>query len=239
MHKFRFILLFLVLTIGVVIPSKVWSQQDSLSFRSPKKPIPRPAAVLIDTIRVDSLARVDTTGKPKWNRPTKALLLAMVIPGAGQVYNKKYWKLPILYAGVGAAAYFWFTNQKGYFEFKNRYTAEYDLLQADPAHEFLYYSDKTGAYYTSINQLSSERDNFRRYRDLAVAGSLALYVISLLDAYVDAHLSTFDLSPDLSMSIDPLLYRQNNVNFGAGLTIGFKFKNNRLQKSRLYNSSFN
>jgi hypothetical protein len=228
-----------MLTFGVAISNEVWSQQDSLSFRSPKKVLPKPAAAEADMVRLDSMAVADTLLKPKWNRPTKALMLGLIVPGGGQLYNKKYWKLPILYAGIGAAAYFWISNQSGHSEFKKKYALEYELLEANPAHNIAYYSDRTDYFYSSINQLSSERDNFRRYRDLAVAGSIAFYVLSLLDAYVDAHLSNFDLSPNLSVSVNPLLYRQNNANFTAGISVGLNFKNNRLRHSQLYSSDFN
>ncbi len=98
-------------------------------------------------------------------------------------------------------------------------------------------SNDTKSYYTSVSQLASDRDTYRRYRDLSIAGSVALYAISILDAYVDAHLRTFDLSPDLSVTAKPLFYK-NNATFVTGVSLNFNFKNNRSQYNQLLKKDF-
>ncbi len=179
----------------------------------------------------------DSVPKKKWSSPKKAMVLALICPGAGQVYNKKYWKLPILYVGAGVLAYFWVTNQQLYKEFETQYTTQYANVQANPTYTFVYFSEATQSYYTSVGQLSSERDTYRRYRDFSIAGSVALYAVSILDAYVDAHLKDFDLSPDLSFSVKPLFYK-NNATFVTGLSLNFKLKNNKIQQSQFVKRHF-
>lgn len=173
----------------------------------------------------------------KWSRPKKTMVLAMLMPGAGQVYNQKYWKLPILYAGVGAVVYFLYTNQKTYNELKGAYTYYNTMLTANHAFSFSFPSSNTGNTYTSVNQLATDRDTYRRYRDMSIAGAAVLYVISVLDAYVDAHLRTFDLNPDLSVSINPLFYK-NNTTFVTGISLNFNFKNNRIRSNQLSRKYF-
>ncbi|HVD98679.1 MAG TPA: DUF5683 domain-containing protein [Cytophagaceae bacterium] len=176
--------------------------------------------------------------KQPLSAPKKALLLSLALPGAGQAYNKKYWKMPILYAGIAACAYFWVTNQQAYHEFKNAYDRNYIALQANP--DFIIYEDhlKYGSLqvYTSLAQLSTDRDTYHRYRDLSIAGSVALYAIAALDAYVDAHLKEFDLSPDLSLSVKPTFFKyyNNNATFTPGISMGLRFKNNRSFDNQLY-----
>ena len=175
--------------------------------------------------------------KSKWSRPKKIMVMAMILPGSGQVLNHKYWKLPILYAGIGAMTYFWVSNQHLYHEFKREYKTQNHYLSLDPSYTFVYYSQRTQSYYTDVGQLATDRDTYHQYRDMSIAGSVALYAISILDAYVDAHLSTFELNPDLSLSIKPLFY-QNNTNFVSGLSLNLKFKNNRIHHNQLLGRDF-
>jgi hypothetical protein len=175
-----------------------------------------------------------------WSRPKTAMVWAMVLPGAGQAYNRKFWKMPILYVGAGVLAYYWITNQRGYSEFNKAYDRNYDILLNDPSYQVYEDNLKYGSsfVYTSIDQLATERDTYRRYRDMSIAGSVILYTISILDAYVDAHLSTFDLNPDLSLSVKPMFYNYNNVTFAPGLSLSLNFKNNRISKNQLIKRVF-
>lgn len=236
MNKFQFIAVAFFLW-GVIFSSKnATAQNDTIP------PVIRETAV--DTtggVPRDAIGQ-DTSGnkKKKWSRPKKALVWALVLPGAGQAYNHRYWKMPILYAGIGACAYFWITNQVGYSEFKKAYDRNYTAQQADPT--YVIYEDNlkhgTLQVYTSLAQLSSDKNTYRRYRDLSIAASVALYGISILDAYVDAHLREFDLSPDLSFSVKPLFYNYNNATFAPGLSLVLKVKNNRTHYNQLYRGSF-
>ncbi|HWZ21901.1 MAG TPA: DUF5683 domain-containing protein [Cytophagaceae bacterium] len=189
------------------------------------------------TLRDSSFVIVENEKHKKWSRPKKTMIMAMILPGSGQAYNHKYWKLPILYAGIGAVVYFWTTNQKLYREFKNEYTTQSGILANNPTYQVDYFSKATGNVYTSVDQLASDRDTYRRYRDMSIAGAVILYGISVLDAYVDAHLRDFDLNPDLSVSIKPMFYK-NNTNFVTGLSLSLNFKNNRIRPNQLLRKDF-
>ena len=147
---------------------------------------------------------------------TKATLLAIFIPGAGQIYNKAYWKLPILYGGAAALGYVINYNAKGYTRFKRAYDIR---MQNNPniVDEFNGVSDE---------QLLTTRNNYRRYRDMAIFYSIGLYALSIIDAYVDASLNTYDIS-DLALRVEPMCDFQN-LRFASGASptpvAGLSFK---------------
>lgn len=122
----------------------------------------------------------------------KATLLAIMFPGAGQVYNKSYWKLPILYGGFATLGYVIAFNGKGYVRFSKAYNDK----MAGNKDEF------NGRYSEEV--LRNTRNNYRRYRDMAIFYTIGLYVVSIVDAYVDASLSRYDISDNLSMSVEPM-----------------------------------
>jgi hypothetical protein len=184
--------------------------------------------IIRPVITKDSLLADSSQMKRKpWSRPKKAMVWAMVLPGAGQAYNRTYWKMPILYAGLGVLTYMVVINQGGYSEFSTQYEHHYKMGAEDPTYTFIWHSSRTDFNYSTLNQLRTERDAFRRQRDLAAAGILLCYTISILDAYVTAHLKDFDLSPDLSMSVKPMFYTYNNATFipTPGVSLSLKFKN--------------
>ncbi|MEG2758574.1 MAG: DUF5683 domain-containing protein [Rikenellaceae bacterium] len=143
----------------------------------------------------------------------KATLLAVMLPGAGQIYNKAYWKLPILYGGFAALGYVIAYNGKGYTRFKAAYNA---LTDGNPStvDEF------NGAYAEDV--LRNTRNNYRRYRDMAIFYTVGLYALSIVDAYVDASLNKYDISDNLSMRIDPMFDISNTTiaNRGGGAPSG-------------------
>ena len=175
----------------------------------------------------DSLAAgVDSTSimlqkqprqKRDWNtwkpNPQRALWLALVLPGAGQIYNRKYWKLPIIYGGFMGCIYALSWNNMMYKDYSQAYL---DIMDDDPTTESY---NKFLHLGVEINQSNEERykklfksrkDKYRRWRDLSFFAMLGVYAISVIDAYVDAELSVFDISPDLSMRVGPAVINQNN-----------------------------
>ena len=137
--------------------------------------------------------------------PTKATWLAVVFPGGGQIYNRKYWKLPIIYGGFAGCAYALSWNSKMYKDYSQAYL---DIMDDDPntnSFEDLlppnYKYDKEQLTKT----IKRRKDTFRRYRDLSIFAFIGVYLISVIDAYVDAELSNFDITPDLSMKIEPAI----------------------------------
>ena len=148
--------------------------------------------------------------KRDWNTwkpdPQRALWLALVIPGAGQIYNRKYWKLPIIYGGFMGCIYALSWNNMMYKDYSQAYL---DIMDNDPNtasyNKFLH----LGRTITKDNEarykqlFKSRKDKYRRWRDMSFFVMLGVYAISVIDAYVDAELSVFDISKDLSLKVEP------------------------------------
>jgi hypothetical protein len=151
--------------------------------------------------------------------PRRAALLSLALPGAGQVYNHSIWKVPVIYAGLGAITYFVVDNNKSYVAFRDAFSACKD----DPTCTQADVDLGSGPRTYQFSDLLSNRENFRRYRDLNIIVGGLWYTLNVLDAYVDAHLRTFDVSDDLSMQVKPkLIFNQAAGNapvFGAAFTL--------------------
>lgn len=154
--------------------------------------------------------------------PTKALLFSALVPGLGQIYNKKYWKLPIIYGGLMGCVYAMTWNHGNYSDYSNAY---WGTVQKDPImHKDLWQNFVTGSIdwnddeamlakardVNFQNQLKRRKDYFRRFRDMSIFIGVGVYVLGMLDAYVDAHLFDFDISPDLSMRVEPTITPGNS-----------------------------
>jgi len=153
----------------------------------------------------------------KRHSPTKATLMSMCLPGLGQIYNKKYWKVPIIYAGIGVFTYLIVFNTNYYLEYKSAY------IEA-------FHGDSTGSYgdivrKLSLDQILSSREYYRRNLEITIIFTAIWYVLNIVDAAVDAHLFTFDIKNDLSLRIEPVLippaaqYR----NYSSGVRLCLKF----------------
>ena len=163
----------------------------------------------------DTTNTVVTIKKGVSHSPKKAALLSTILPGAGQVYNKKYWKLPIIYAGVAGLAYSFQFNQSRYVKYRDayKYRIDNDATTTD---------DYIGLY--SDDNLNTLQKYYHRYRDLTVIGFAALYALNIIDASVDAHLFTFDVSDDLTMKVEPTLINTVGMNnYTTGLSLKLKF----------------
>ena len=166
---------------------------------------------LVDTLSVKKQKRDWKTWRPN---PKKALWLAIVIPGAGQIYNRKYWKLPIVYGGFVGCAYAMRWNNMMYKDYSQAYI---DLTDDDPNtksyERFQQFSNRiTDANIQRYQELFKNRKNrFRRWRDLSFFVMCGVYAISIIDAYVDASLSEFDISDDLTMRVAPTIINNKNV----------------------------
>lgn len=161
--------------------------------------------------------------------PTKATWLALVIPGGGQIYNRKFWKLPIIYGGFAGCAYALTWNNKMYKDYMQAYKdAALGNWEANSIHDLLPpgYLDRTPK--TQITEtLRKQKDTYRRYRDLSIFAFIGVYLISVIDAYVDAELSNFDITPDLSMRVEPAVinsqYSIGRSNKSVGVQCSFRF----------------
>jgi hypothetical protein len=124
--------------------------------------------------------------------PKRAALLSTMLPGLGQAYNKKYWKIPLVYAGLGTSIYFIIFNSTEYNKFHGEFVK---ASNADATHPY------NGIY--SILQLGNATEYYRRNRDLSYAITAGIYALNIIDATVDAHLFFFDISDQLSIHITP------------------------------------
>ena len=152
----------------------------------------------------DSLSR--ELKRKQWvPNPTKATWLALVIPGGGQIYNRKYWKLPIVYGGFAGCAYALTWNGKMYKDYQAAYVdAVNEKWDSSSITDLLPpgYIDRVS--HSQITEtLRKRKDTYRRWRDLSIFAFIGVYLISVVDAYVDAELSNFDIGPDLSMKVEP------------------------------------
>lgn len=155
----------------------------------------------------------------------RATTLATICPGAGQIYNKSYWKLPFVIGGLASTIYIIDWNNRGYKRFKKAYElrSAYDMALQDPNVIDKPTSSKDefrGAY--SAEFLKNLKDNYRRNRDLSIIITAGLYVLQIIDAHVDAHMKDYDISDDLSMSIEPAInYTYVPAEGGNRPTFGF------------------
>ncbi len=162
--------------------------------------------------------------------PRKAVIYSALFPGMGQVYNRKYWKLPILYGGFVGFTYAITWNNGLYRDYLGGYQ---DIMDSNPEtnrwHNLLPYGRDPGTvdvkWFTDV--LQKRKDYYRYYRDLSIIGTVALYMLAMVDAYVDAQLFDFDISPDLSMRVEPAVLKQQQTGMSAvssyGLQLSFNF----------------
>ena len=157
----------------------------------------------------------------------RALWLAMVVPGGGQIYNRKYWKLPIVYGGFVGCAYALGWNNKMYKDYSQAYL---DIMDNDPNtksyEDFVPPSVSIEGQEDRFKEIFRKRkDIYRRQRDMSIFCFIGVYVLSIIDAYVDAELSNFDISKDLSMKVEPTTFNDfNTKNFNTvGLQCSFNF----------------
>ncbi len=186
------------------------------------------AAIAADTAHVRH-KRDWATWKPDAKR---AMWLALVLPGAGQIYNRKYWKLPIFYGGFVGCAYAMRWNNMMYRDYSQAYL---DIMDDDPNTQSYNQFLHLGTQITSANQsrwqevFRKRKDRYRRWRDLSFFVMVGVYALSVIDAYVDASLSEFDISPDLSLHVAPAIINANDMaanrltNAGVGLHCSIQF----------------
>jgi hypothetical protein len=168
----------------------------------------------------DSLSKKDSTNTKAvdstayLHSPRKATLYSTFLPGLGQAYNHKAWKIPIIYAGFGALGYsLWFNNHY-YKQYKNYY----EMRLKDPKATIGGY----GPEYTDVI-FKSAQDYYRRYRDLTIIGCFALYVLNIIDATVDGYFYEYDISNDLGLKVGPALL-PNDKYTSPGVSILLNFK---------------
>ena len=173
---------------------------------------PKPDSLVVDTAAILDLAN-NLLPRKRYKRdlvnfkpdPIRSMWLGLVFPGGGQIYNRKYWKLPIIYGGFLGCVYALTWNGQMYSDYSQAYL---DIMDSDPntkSYEKMlpprYSIEGKEERFKGI--FKRKKDTFRRYRDLSIFSFGGVYLLSVIDAYVDAELSTFDISHDLSLEIQP------------------------------------
>lgn len=147
----------------------------------------------------------------------KAAIFSAVLPGLGQAYNRKYWKIPIIYAGFGVIGYFVYTNNNEYKDFKEAYLYV--------ANSETYPTNNPYVNKYNQTQLEDAMNFYRRNRDLSIIVGGLWYTLNILEAYVDAHFFDYDISDDLSMSVRPTAMpgSYKPLQASPGIKVSFKF----------------
>jgi len=162
------------------------------------------------------------TSKVKKHNPKKATIMSAIIPGLGQIYNRKYWKPPIIYAGFATAIFMIDFNTYYYKKYKLFYNNKVDNNPATPD----FYP------YNSLDELLSLKNYYRRNLELSYIATSLVYLLNVIDANVDGNLYDFDVSDDLSLNIKPSVIKPDCAQgMATGLTITLSF-NNALKKHR-------
>jgi hypothetical protein len=204
-------------------PADSLTQADSIAAENQRKMLEMagPADIQVPVNPTDSLPTLPD--KKVWvPNPTTATWLALVIPGGGQIYNRKFWKLPIFYGGFAGCAYALTWNGKMYKDYSQAYRdAVNNNWGASSIQDLLPpgYIDRVSK--TQLTEtLRKRKDTYRRYRDLSIFAFIGVYLLSVVDAYVDAELSNFDISPDLSMRVEPTVISNQNTKNLSGQSVG-------------------
>jgi len=175
----------------------------------------------VDTVKVrttdTSKVNLIDTSTVKKHSPQKAMMMSACLPGLGQAYNRKYWKIPIIYIGAATITYFVTFNSKYYNEFKKAYLYRTD---GDPTTIDAY------ANMYATDQLLTLKDYYRRDLELTFIIGGALYALNIIDAAVDAHLYKFDVGDNLSMKINPAFFSFCNHS-ATGITLSLTFNRNK------------
>lgn len=194
---------------------------DSLR-KIPVDSLPVVAAPVSNTPKTDSVL--------KNHSPRKAALRSALIPGWGQIYNKKYWKLPIVYGALGVSGGVFIYYLQTYRELRIAYRGRVEAVpKRDPVTGLLlpadstYYKKITNPFYKTVdvNALRSYRDEFRRDIDFSALAFILLWGLQVVDATVDAHLKSFDVSSDLSFKVK---FGHSQMAGTSGVSLVFAFK---------------
>ena len=190
-----------------ILKDSLKSNSLQLANQQKMEELAAPADTAILLMKADStFNKLPAPKKQFIPNSNRALWLAMVFPGGGQIYNRKYWKLPIVYGGFVGCAYALSWNNKMYKDYSQAYL---DIMDNDPGTQIF----------------RKRKDIYRRQRDLSIFCFIGVYVLSIIDAYVDAELSNFDISKDLTLRVEPTTFNDyNSKDFNSvGLQCSFNF----------------
>lgn len=207
-----------------IIEPKSPDLPDSLTQAVPD--ILLPSLTALDSTAIgqksDSLLRNTPFMKERFiPNPQRALWLSLIIPGAGQIYNRKLWKIPIVYGGFLGCLYALTWNNLMYGDYSQAYL---DIMDDDPNTKS--YENMLPLNYSIAGRedqykeiFKNKKNYYRKYRDMSVFAMIAVYLLSVVDAYVDAELSSFDISKDLGLHIEPAVFKFGNRGHDASVGV--------------------
>ncbi|MFL1011905.1 DUF5683 domain-containing protein [Flavisericum labens] len=170
-------------------------------------------------IATDSISKVRERINPL--APAKAAFLSAILPGLGQAYNKKYWKIPIVYGAIGTGVYFYINNNKEYNRYRDAYKSRLAGFETDE-----FYFDGNGNKLTtpriSTNRLEDAQKFYRRNKEISLLVTFGLYALNIIDANVDAHLMQYNVDENLSLA-PHYKFNEMDASSNLGLTLNFKF----------------
>lgn len=190
----------------------------SLSLLAQDTP-PKQEALPEPLVAVDSISKPGVVINPL--APAKAAFLSAILPGLGQAYNKKYWKIPIVYGAIGTGVYFYINNNKEYNRYRDAYKSRLAGFETD---EFYFdgQGNKLDSPRISTSRLEDAQKFYRRNKEISLLVTFGLYALNIIDANVDAHLMQYNVDENLSLAPH---YKFNEIDATSnlGLTLNFKF----------------
>ncbi len=190
----------------------------SLSLLAQDTP-PEQEALPEPLVAVDSISKPGVVINPL--APAKAAFLSAILPGLGQAYNKKYWKIPIVYGAIGTGVYFYINNNKEYNRYRDAYKSRLAGFETD---EFYFdgQGNKLDTPRISTTRLEDAQKFYRRNKEVSLLVTFGLYALNIIDANVDAHLMQYNVDENLSLAPH---YKFNEIDATSnlGLTLNFKF----------------
>jgi hypothetical protein len=177
-----------------------------------------PSRVLAQEEQAETVVKIAKHDSVNYHSPRKATIYSAILPGMGQAYNKKYWKIPIIYAGFGTLVYFITVNGAEYRNFKEAYNI---VATGDSAN---FNNEYVQRYDANLGQLKEGRNYYRRNLQLNYILSGLLYILNIIDATVDANLYNFDVSDDITLQLEPV--RSDNIFIpkpSVGVTLRYRF----------------
>lgn len=214
----RYILLICCFTVLAVLTGKSGMAQEIIVDSALNEKIASPVIAAdtgsINVVAKDSIIIRDTLTRKQRRaafepNPKKAGLYSAILPGLGQVYDRKYWKLPLIYAAAATSAYFISFNSQNYRKYRKAYVSRQD---ANPN------NDELTDLYTNANDLKQLQDEYKKYLDLTILISGVAYAAQVVDAIVFAHLKNFDISRNISMRMSPVV-QYNYAGVGLVFTV--------------------
>lgn len=181
-----------------------------------------PALTSENIVLIDSLIISTESMDPL--APSKAAFYSTVLPGLGQIYNKKYWKAPIVWGALGGSIYAYSWNNNNYQRFRTAFKRRQAGFNDDEFFDINGDNEPGAPPDLDIGDLESQQERFQESRDLMLVLTIAVYALNIIDANVTAHLKQFNVDDDLSLDFQPYLDLNpitNNPNYGMALTIKF------------------